>query len=215
MKEEEDKPRKRLPASERKELILDAALHTFVEYGYHGAIMDTIAERANVTKPILYRHFPSKMDLLLAIVERSGGELRKSMIDSSSTVDDLYERIRHDVKAHLDFVESSEMGYRLVIEGEFHVSKEISEIIVGTRNAIIDNVAASIINNVDPALVPPEKAEAIAVMIVGMVEFTAIHWINSQDKPRELYEENLVRGIFGILAGLPPSENRREKLEGR
>jgi AcrR family transcriptional regulator len=215
MKEEEAKPRKRLPASERKELILDAALRTFVEYGYHGAIMDTIAERANVTKPILYRHFPSKMDLLQAILERSGDELRSSMIEPNSPFVDLQERIRHDVKTHFDFVERREMVYRLLIESDLYVSEEISDRIAAIRTGIKDIVAESIYNNVDPTQVSRDRAEVIAVMIVGMVESTAIHWINSGDMPREIYEDNLVRGIFGILAGLPPSDSRRERLQGR
>lgn len=212
--EEKTESKKRLPASQRKELILDAALRTFVESGYHGATMDTIAERANVTKPILYRHFPSKLDLLLAIVERAGDELRSSMIEPNSPFVDLRERIRHDVKAHFDFVERREMGYRLIIESNLQVSEEISDRIAALRNDIKDIVAESIYNNVDPTQVSRDQAEVIAVMIVGMVESTAIHWINSGELPRELYEETLVRGIFGILAGLPPSESRIKRLQG-
>jgi len=214
MKDEEAKPRKRLPASERKKLILDAALRTFVEYGYHGAIMDTIAERANVTKPILYRHFPSKKDLLQAIVERSGDELRSSMIEPNSPFVDLQDRIRHDVKAHFDFVERREMGYRLIIESNLQVSEEISYRIAEIRNDIKDLVAESIYNNVDPTQVSRDRAEVIAVMIVGMVESTAIHWINSGELSREIFEDSLVRGIFGILAGLPPSDSRIKRLPG-
>ena len=214
MKEEEAKPRKRLPASERKELILDAALRPFVEYGYHGATMDTIAERADVTKPILYRHFPSKKELLLAILERSGKELRNSMIEPGSPFIDLKERIRHDVKAHLDYVERREMGYRLIIESKLQVSEEVSDRIAEIRNDIKDIIAESIYNNVDPDNVSRDRAEVIAVMIVGMVESTAIHWINSGDMSREVYEDNLVQGIFGILAGLPPSESREERMRG-
>ena len=214
MKEEEAKQRKRLPASERKALVWDAALRTFVEYGYHGAIIDTIAERADVTKPILYRHFPSKMDQLLAIVERSGAELRSSLIEPNNPFVDLRERIRHDVRAHFDFIERRELGYRLLIESNLQVSEEVSERIAAVRNNIKEIVAEGIYNNVDPAQVSRERAEVIAVMIVGMVESTAIHWINSGDMPREVYEDNLVQGIFGILAGLPPSESRRERLGG-
>ena len=46
---------KRLPALQRREVILDAAMRAFVEFGYHGAHMDVIAERSGVTKPILFK----------------------------------------------------------------------------------------------------------------------------------------------------------------
>ena len=67
--------RKRLPAGERRQLILDAAQQAFGELGYIGVTLDTIAAAANVTKPIVYRHFESKDALYLAVLERHREEL--------------------------------------------------------------------------------------------------------------------------------------------
>ncbi|MDY6796592.1 MAG: TetR/AcrR family transcriptional regulator [Actinomycetota bacterium] len=204
MKQKNPRTRKRLPASERKELILDAAMRTFVEFGYHGAIMDTIAERASVTKPILYRHFPSKLDLLLSIVDRADKQLRNNMIDTTAKIGNLYEIIEREVKAHFDFVEKYDMGYRLIYESDLHVDKEVSERIKKTRLDIIDNVAESIRLNTNPAELSIQDAEIIGLMLVSIVESVAMSWINTRDKPREQYERNLIKGIFRILAKLPP-----------
>jgi len=59
----------RLPRDERRAILLNAALEVFTAAGYHSAAMDEIADRANVSKPVLYQHFPSKLDLYLAVLD--------------------------------------------------------------------------------------------------------------------------------------------------
>src|SRR4029079_8810698 len=65
----------RLPRHERRRQLLDAALEVFVSQGYHAAAMDGIAERAGVSKPVLYQHFPGKLELYLALLDESVGTL--------------------------------------------------------------------------------------------------------------------------------------------
>jgi hypothetical protein len=48
----------RLPRDERRALLLSAALEVFTAAGYHSAAMDEIADRANVSKPVLYQQLP-------------------------------------------------------------------------------------------------------------------------------------------------------------
>jgi AcrR family transcriptional regulator len=60
----------RLPRSARRAQLLEAAQEVFVESGYHAAAMDEIADRAGVSKPVLYQHFPGKLDLYLALLDR-------------------------------------------------------------------------------------------------------------------------------------------------
>ena len=59
----------RLPRDERRAQLLVAALEVFTAAGYHSAAMDEIADRANVSKPVLYQHFPSKLELYLAVLD--------------------------------------------------------------------------------------------------------------------------------------------------
>jgi AcrR family transcriptional regulator len=67
--------KKRLPAAERRELILEAAGEQFGERGYAHTSLEEIAAAAGVTKPILYRHFDSKKGLYLALLERHRDDL--------------------------------------------------------------------------------------------------------------------------------------------
>ena len=59
----------RLPRSARRKQLLAAAQEVFVANGYHAAAMDDIAERAGVSKPVLYQHFPGKLELYLALLD--------------------------------------------------------------------------------------------------------------------------------------------------
>src|SRR5258708_34717729 len=65
----------RLPRPARRRQLLGAAQEGFVAQGYHAAAMDEIAERAGVSKPGLYQHFPGKLDLYLALLDESVEEL--------------------------------------------------------------------------------------------------------------------------------------------
>ena len=60
-----------MPRQARRAQLLESALEVFVAQGYHAAAMDDIAERAGVSKPVLYQHFPGKLDLYLALLDVS------------------------------------------------------------------------------------------------------------------------------------------------
>ncbi len=62
----------RLPAAQRREQLLDVAAQLFATRGYAGATTAQIAKEADVTEPIIYRHFKSKRDLFVALIERIG-----------------------------------------------------------------------------------------------------------------------------------------------
>jgi AcrR family transcriptional regulator len=68
--------RPRLAAAERRRHILDTACRVFSEGSYHGTTTAEIAREAGITEPILYRHFGSKRDLYLAVLQSAWGEIR-------------------------------------------------------------------------------------------------------------------------------------------
>ncbi len=67
---------KRLPAAERREAILDAAMSVFGAASYAAATTAEIAAAAGVSEPILYRHFESKKALYIACLDESWRRLR-------------------------------------------------------------------------------------------------------------------------------------------
>jgi AcrR family transcriptional regulator len=67
----------RLPAEERKAAVLDSACGVFATGSYRGTTTAEIAKKAGVTEPILYRHFASKRELYLAVLDESWRRLRQ------------------------------------------------------------------------------------------------------------------------------------------
>src|SRR5690625_369303 len=88
-------PTPTMTRTDRRTLILAAALESFVHEGCHHTSMDTIAERVGVTKPVLYRHFSSKLELYLAIVDSQTDELVNLVKTALDTpVEHQRERVR-------------------------------------------------------------------------------------------------------------------------
>jgi AcrR family transcriptional regulator len=63
-------PRQRIPASERRDALIEAAVHEFARGGLDGTPVDRIARRVGVAQPYVFSLFASKRDLFLAAVER-------------------------------------------------------------------------------------------------------------------------------------------------
>jgi AcrR family transcriptional regulator len=63
-------PRQRVPASERRDALIEAAVHEFAHGGLHGTPVDKIARRVGVAQPYVFSLFGSKKELFLAAVER-------------------------------------------------------------------------------------------------------------------------------------------------
>ena len=62
--------RRRVPAAERREELISAAVHEFAHGGLHGTPVERIARRVGVAQPYVFSLFPSKRDLFLAALER-------------------------------------------------------------------------------------------------------------------------------------------------
>ena len=106
----------RLPRSARRTQLLGAAQEVFVRSGYHAAAMDEIADRAGVSKPVLYQHFPSKLELYLALLDQHTGALVDAVRRALASTHDLF------TKPFLDYMEqvAAPSGIRLMavkIEG--------------------------------------------------------------------------------------------------
>ena len=96
----------RMPRRERRVQLLESALEVFVAQGYHAAAMDDIADRAGVSKPVLYQHFDSKQDLYLALIDSSAAHLDSRLAEALGSTNDPHEQVHATYRAYFDFVVS-------------------------------------------------------------------------------------------------------------
>src|SRR5438876_12454709 len=95
----------RLPRSARRKQLLAAAQEVFVAQGYHAAAMDDIADRAGVSKPVLYQHFPGKLELYLALLDTHCEVLIGNVRSAMTATADNKERVSGAMRAYYEFVD--------------------------------------------------------------------------------------------------------------
>src|SRR5215207_6339357 len=78
----------RMSRPERRSQLLDAAREVFVSSGYHAAAMDDIAAKAGISKPVLYQHFPGKLELYLALLDSGAGQMTAAVRDALASTTD-------------------------------------------------------------------------------------------------------------------------------
>ena len=180
----DQKPRGgRLPRRARRTQLLGAALEVFVAQGYHAAAMDDIAERAGVSKPVLYQHFPGKLDLYLALLDQACDTIISSSEEALESTGDNKERVTAAVHAFYDYVASDEGAFRLVFESDLTNEPPVRERVdrVTTECA---RLIARVIHE-DTGL-PDEPSRLLAVSLVGMAQVSARFWLQDGSRmPRD------------------------------
>jgi AcrR family transcriptional regulator len=197
----------RLPRSARKAQLLEVALQVFVEQGYHAASMDEIAERAGVSKPVLYQHFPGKLDLYLALISSACDTVIEGVREALASTQDNRRRVRATMELWFEYVARDDAPVRLVFESDLTSDPEVRDQLdrVTTESA---SAIAEVIR--DDTGLPDEASHLLAVALVSMGQVSARHWLDSastvsqQDAARML-ATLAWRGIGGFPKDEPPA----------
>ncbi len=83
----------RLRAADRRRQLLDVAADLFARRGFRGTTTAELAKSAGVTEPILYRHFTSKLDLFVTLIDEIGLELIDRWTEALESVSDPMDRL--------------------------------------------------------------------------------------------------------------------------
>ncbi len=171
-----------MPRERREQLILDVAGQVFARAGYESAPMDEIADRAGVSKPMLYTYFGSKEGLYLAYIERAGGELLERLVGAAPADDNSTAGLRARISEFLAFVEEHGDGWKVLFR-ELASTRPFAERVAGLRSRIVEAVRRM----VDAAglAYPPPASDAIAYAIVGAGESLANWWLDHPEIPRD------------------------------
>jgi AcrR family transcriptional regulator len=195
----------RLPRHERRRQLLDAALEVFVSQGYHAAAMDEIAERAGVSKPVLYQHFPGKLELYLALLDESVDTLVETVRDALRSNADPKQRVAATFGAYFEYVGGQGQAYRLIFESDLS-----NEPAVRDRLDLVQRQCAEMVSRTvkQDAGISDDEAHLLSVGMVGMAQVTARYWLSARDHiPREAAEQLVARLAWRGISGWPRSEH--------
>jgi AcrR family transcriptional regulator len=191
-----------MPRAARERLILEVAGHVFARGGYHAAPMDEIAERAGVSKPMLYAYFGSKEGLYVAYIDRTGGELVGRLVAAAAAGESPLGRLRARILEFLAFVEEHRDGWAVLFQ-EMTSIRPVAEEVAELRGQLADAVRAMVEDGVPAAVdLPRPAADAAAQAIVGAGESLANWWLAHPEIGREQLADwysQLVQGAIGAI----------------
>src|SRR5215475_2105254 len=173
----------RLPRSARRKQLLAAAQEVFVAQGYHAAAMDDIADRAGVSKPVLYQHFPGKLELYLALLDTHGDALVGKVRAAMAATSENKERVAGSMRAYFEFVDHESEAFRLVFESDLRNEPAVRERVDRVERLCIESISETIMADTGVAR---ERAELLAAGLVGAAVTAAQFWLaGGRQVPKE------------------------------
>lgn len=187
----------RLPRSARRKQLLAAAQDVFVAQGYHAAAMDDIAERAGVSKPVLYQHFPGKLELYLALLDTHCDAFVERIRTAMEATTDNKERVRNATSAYFDFVSHESEAFRLVFESDLRNEPAVRERVDRMEQRSVAAITETIMADTG---VDRSRAELLAAGLSGAAQVAARFWLAGgrelpQDEAQHLISSLSWRGI--------------------
>lgn len=184
---------RRLPVDTRRAQLLELGLDLFSTQPYDHVSIDDIAQRAGVSKGLLYHYFGGKRAFYVATVDLSADRLLAAI--APCTALPRPERATAGLHAYLDFVQARATAFSALMRGGLGVDAEVGSIVDRTRHAI----AAMVL---DGAGLTTQSApfRAAARAWVGAVEAASLDWLEHRDLDREALIALMVGGLVGLLA---------------
>lgn len=155
----------RMPAAERKKLLISQAVDTFSIRGFHATSMEDVAIAAGVTKPVIYQHFRSKRHLYVAILRHVGLEMKEVLSRGTSEAEGGKMRLYAGMEAYFRYAYENATAYELLFGSGGRRDPEFRDLVA----EIEQDLAAHVTSTIDVDL-DPEHREMAAVSIMGIAE---------------------------------------------
>jgi len=196
-----ERPRVRMSGQERRAQLIQVGRKVFAERGYEAASVEEIAERAKVSKPVVYEHFGGKEGLYAVIVDHQV-QLLLARITRALEANHPRAALEQAAYAFLSYIEEEQDGFRILVRDAPVAGVQ------GSLPSVIGDIAAS----VEGLLAEEFKARGYSTKIaplmaralVGMVALTGEWWLDAGKPSREAVAEHLVNLAWNGLKDLDP-----------
>ncbi len=193
--------RVRMTAQQRREQLVGVARSLFAERGFEATSIEEIAERAGVSKPVVYQHFGGKEGVYAVVVDREVRRLTTS-IAGAFEAQDPRAVAESAAEGFLTYIEDHEDGFRVLIRdapigmtgGSF--ASVISDIATRAEQQLVDGFGDSGFD--------AQTAPMYALMLVGAVALVGEWWLEHRDWPRDQVAAHVVNLLWYGLRGLKP-----------
>jgi AcrR family transcriptional regulator len=160
--------------SVRRKQIMVSGLEVFTEKGFHLASMDDIAERAGVSKPILYQHFSSKQDFYLGVLDERVEFLVQHITESIESAAGNRNRLEAAIACYFKLVDDADRGFRLIFESDFTMNHEVRARVEDVVAQVSRVVGVEVANQTGKSI---GEANILAGGLCGMAQAAAWRWL--------------------------------------
>jgi AcrR family transcriptional regulator len=194
--------RRRLPAHERRVLILDAALRTFAANGYDGAAMDEIAAAAGISKAVVYDHVASKRELYTQLLHGIRDEIERTVEGSLRAPGGSgAERVHAAVDAIFRYVEEHPEASRLLVlelqgANVSAVGRELEDRVSDGLARTLGSETGAFADRRDREVQLKILAELLKSAVLGLVSW----WYHHTDVPRDDLVARTVEVVWPAIA---------------
>ncbi|MBY6437817.1 TetR/AcrR family transcriptional regulator [Rhodococcus kroppenstedtii] len=195
----ERSPRVRMTGTQRRAQLIEIGRTIFAERGYEATSIEEIAQRAQVSKPVVYEHFGGKEGLYAVVVDREMSTLL-SMITSSLTENRSRVRVERVALALLTYVEDHTDGFRILVRDSPVAAAE------GTYSSLLNDAVSQVghilAGDFSRRGIDPDTAPLYAQALVGMVSMTAQWWLDDRTPSKEAVAAHIVNLCWNGLTNL-------------
>ena len=187
-------------------MILDAALQVFSANGYAGTTMQSVADAAGVTKPVVYDSFANRDELLLALLAREEQHLVVSIVSAlpaDPSVGTPEDHVIEGLTAFLTTVEQHPQSWRIVFGAQYGAAPAVSERVRAARAFLVESLRLTLIQSLPGVTDPDANLPVLAELLASMTEACArMLVVDGTDRsPEELAKtvSQVVAGGFGNI----------------
>lgn len=193
----------RLPAAERREQLLDVALHVFAEHGYHDTSMNDVAEAAGVTKPVLYQHFDSKKALYQELVDQLGAQLEQALLAAVEQASGPRQQVEAGFRAYFSWATGQGSAFRVLFADRNRTDPELANAVSKVESMVAETVASLILVEG----LSDDERHVLAFGVVGLAEATSRRWLGRGLGPgadADAFADTVAQLAWSGLRGINP-----------
>jgi AcrR family transcriptional regulator len=205
--------RRRLPAAQRRETLIGAASELFAQRGFDHVSLDEVAERAGVTKVIVYRHFASKKDLYLQLLAIHRDQLLHTLAEGMAADTPLAVRVPAVAEAWFSYVERNPFAWGMLFQ-DVTGDPEIRAFHAGMRDTARSAIVGLLVG--EPRIrLGPAMVEPVAELLRSAMTGLALWWLEHSEVPRTILVESVIQTIWLGLSSATQTKGAKRPIRTR
>lgn len=187
----------RMDVDARRAQLLSVGCELFAGRPYDEVWIDHVAERAGVSRSLLYHYFENKRGLLRAIVEHETA----AILEATEPDPQLppVEQLRASLDAYFAYVATHPHGYRALFQGAPATDSEVRALV----RANLDRQERRILSAVTTGA-PPERLRLAVHGWLALVVAVALDWLDRPQIDAAAARDICLDALRGVLAAAPP-----------